>query len=176
MADPVQEQVLSAAKAAFEARTDLFPGVRVTYATEPNADRRGYALAILAPTQVYQDRLSPNSRDRLMDVELQVSGRAPRVGSAAVHARAILANVEMVAAKSATWGHLATQVVFNASSVNFEDSKDKTFEVSLFLGVGYRTQRDDPFNTGGCFNGYVPPRAGDFNLDFSADFAGGYTP
>jgi hypothetical protein len=88
--------------------------------------------------------VSPDKRDRALEIDLQTLVYVPMGTPLRTGANTVLADIEEIVEANALWDGLAYSTFLLANSVNREDTGDRTVEISVFLSVRYRTKRTDP--------------------------------
>lgn len=150
MADSRRELVLTAIMEAFSTATasDTDGGStwgRVLDSSYEGREFKGQnVMSVIEGSETYLDVVSPDKRDRALEIDLQTrvhisSGTSLRAG-----ANSVLADIEQLVEANALWGGLAYATFFLANSVDRADTNDRSVEISVFLSVRYRTKRSNP--------------------------------
>ena len=101
-------------------------------------------MSLIEGTETYIEVLSPDKRDRALELDIQTRVYVPKGTSLRAGANTVLSDLEEIVEANNLWGGLAYATVFGANSVQREDTGDRVVEVSLFITLRYRTKRTDP--------------------------------
>jgi len=101
-------------------------------------------MSILEGSETYIDVVSPDKRDRSLEVDLISRVVVPKGLSLREGANEVLADIEEIVEANVFWGGYAYATTLLANSVEREDTGDRVVEVSVFLSVRYRTRRTNP--------------------------------
>lgn len=101
-------------------------------------------LSIIEGNESYLEVVSPDKRDRALDVDLTVRAYIPRDTSLRAGANNVLADLEEIVEANSLWGGRAYATLFLANTIDREDTGDRVVEITLFISVRYRTRRSDP--------------------------------
>jgi hypothetical protein len=101
-------------------------------------------MAILEGTETYIDVVSPDKRDRALEIDIQTLVYAPMGTDHRTYANNVLADIEEIIEANSLWAGLAYATFLTANSIDRDDTKDRTVEISLFMVVRYRTKRSNP--------------------------------
>lgn len=147
MPDPIRERVLSEIQSVFRTATGS-GGNSFAAVYDAPVDGREYkgqnVLAVIESTEIYIEVVSPDKRDRRIDVELQAVGYCPRNTTPRAYANSLLADMEEIVEANRFWGGNAYATLFLSNTVERINTADRTVEVVLFIAVQYRTKRSDP--------------------------------
>jgi len=150
MPESIREQVLSTMQATFLAVTpsDTAHGTvwkRVLDSPYEGRDHKAQnVMSVIEGTETYIDVVSPDKRDRSLDIDIQTLCYIPLGVSLRTGANRVLSDLEQVIEANNLWNQLAYSTTLLANEVNREDTGDRTVELSLFINVRYRTKRTDP--------------------------------
>lgn len=101
-------------------------------------------ISIIEGTETYIDVVSPDKRDRSLEIDMQARVYVPMGTTQRSGANNALADMEELIEANNLWGGLAYATFLTANSVDREDIGDRSVEISLFITVRYRTKRSDP--------------------------------
>jgi len=150
MPDSVREQLLMRMEAVFEAVTVADSGGgtiwgRVLSSPYSGREKSGQnILSIVEGNESYIDVVSPDKRDRSLEVDLQTRVYVPLNTKPRAHANSVLADIEEIVERNCHWNGMAYATFLLANSVEREDTADRNIEISVFLSIRYRTKRTDP--------------------------------
>jgi len=152
MADSVREQVLAAIQQVFATATasDSDGGTtwgRVLDSAPDGREKKGQnVMSVIEGNETYIDVISPDKRDRSLDIDLQTKAYIPMGTGLRTGANAVLADIEQIIETNADlhWGGLAYATFLQANSVDREDTGDRVVDISVFINVRYRTKRTNP--------------------------------
>lgn len=147
MTESVREQLLSTMEAVFQAvvPADSENGTtwgRVLDSSYEGREFKGKnVMSIIEGDETYIDVVSPDKRDRSLDVDIQTRVYVPLGVRLRTGANRVLGDLEQIIEANRMWGGFAYATTFLANSVTREDTGDRTVEISLFINVRYRTKR-----------------------------------
>jgi len=150
MSDSVREQVLARIIEVFETATAASSGGGTTWGRVLDSPLTGREkagqniLTVIEGNESYIDVVSPDKRDRSLEVDLTTRVYVPLNKKARTHANDVLADIEEIVEANTLWNGLAYATFMLANTVEREDTADRNVELSLFLSVRYRTKRTDP--------------------------------
>lgn len=101
-------------------------------------------LGILEGPETYFDVVSPDKRDRELDIELQSRCYVTMGTDLNDAAHEILADMEDIVEANERWADNAMRTRLQSNIIDIEASGDRVVEISLFIQVRYRTKRSDP--------------------------------
>lgn len=101
-------------------------------------------LSVLEGTETYLEVVSPDKRDRRLDVELDCKAYVPMGTTLRAGGNNVLADLEEIVEANSLWSGLAYSTIFQSNLVEREDTGDRNVQVTLFIAVQYRTKRSDP--------------------------------
>lgn len=147
VANPNRTTVLLAMKSVFETAVGA-SGTRfgkvIFEPYEGDKFRGQNVLSILEGPETYIDFVSPNKRDRELQIEFDVHAYVPMGTDLFVGANNVLADLEQIVEANERWDGEAIYTSFNSNLKEVEDRQDRTVRVVLFCTVRYRTRRNDP--------------------------------
>lgn len=150
MPDSRRELLLKRIMHVFEAATAGSTGGGTTWGRVLDSPYEGRefkgqnVLSIMEGTETYIDVVSPDKRDRALEIDLQTRVYVPMGTSLRAGANSVLADIEELVEANALWDGLAYATFLTANSIDRQDTGDRTVEISVFLTVRYRTKRTDP--------------------------------
>lgn len=146
----VREQLLSRIMTVFQNATASTTQGGTTWGRVLDSPYEGRELkgknviSIIEGNETYIDVVSPDKRDRALEIDLQTMCYVPMGTTLRAGANNVLADIEELVEANNLWNGLAYATFFLANSVTREDTNDRTVEISVFLSVRYRTKRTDP--------------------------------
>lgn len=146
----VRELLLTEIQRVFADATNATSGGGTTWGRVLDSPYEGREFAgqnvmsITEGTETYIDVVSPDKRDRSLEVDLQTRVYIPRGTALRRGANDVLADIEEIVEANSLWTGLAYSTTMTANSVEREDSGDRTVTINLFMTVRYRTKRTDP--------------------------------
>ena len=150
MANEQRELLLQNMQATFAALTPASTGGGTTFGRVLDSPYEGRELkgqnvmSILEGTETYIDVVSPDKRDRRLEVDLVCRVYVPMGTTLRQGANQVLADVEETIVANERWGGYAYGTFPLANTVDREDTGDRVVEVTVFMAVQYRTKRSDP--------------------------------
>lgn len=101
-------------------------------------------MSIIEGTETYIDVVSPDKRDRSLEIDLQTRVYVPMGNELRTGANSVLADIEEIIEANNLWAGLAYATFMTANSIDRDNTADRSVEISLFFTVRYRTKRTDP--------------------------------
>lgn len=150
MPEPIREQLLLQMQTVFQGvgPSDSVNGTvwgRVLDSPYQGREFKGQnIMSVIEGTETYIDVVSPDKRDRSLDIDLQTRCYVPTGTGLRTGANRVLSDLEQIIEANTLWGGLAYSTTMLANDVDRDDTGDRTVEISLFLNVRYRTKRTDP--------------------------------
>lgn len=149
MAEPVREQVLARMAQVLANVTPADSANGTTWGLVIDSPYEGRefkgqnVMSIIEGDETYIDVVSPDKRDRQLDIDIRTRCYIPLGTSLRTGANRVLADLEQIVEINNLWDNLAYATNFLANSVDREDTGDRVVEISLFINVRYRTKRTD---------------------------------
>lgn len=150
MPDSVRELVLAEMQRVFADTVAGDTGGGTVWKTVLDTDIAGFktkgqnVMGIIEGNETYIDVVSPDKRDRSLEVDLQTRVYVPKNTAIRAGANSVLADLEEIIEVNRLWGGLAYATTMLANSILREDQGDRVVEISMFINVRYRTKRTDP--------------------------------
>lgn len=150
MPESVREQVLAQIQSVFAnaVPADSTHGTTwgkvmdVNYEASENKGKS--VMAVLEGDETYIDVVSPDKRDRELEITLDTRAYISKGTSMRTGANRVLADIEEIVEANNLWGNLAYSTVLTANSIDREDAGDRTANILVFMAVRYRSKRSDP--------------------------------
>ena len=101
-------------------------------------------LVILEQAETYLDVVSPDKRDRTLELELISRTYVPKGQVAGDVAHEVLADMEDIVEANERWDGAAIATFLQSNIIDIENEGDRVCEITLFISVRYRTRRSDP--------------------------------
>lgn len=150
MADSKRELLLQEIMSVFSSATPSSSGGGTTWGKvmdspwQGNDHKAQNLMSILEGNESYIDVVSPDKRDRALDIDINTRVYVGMGTSLRAGANNALADIEEILEANNLWNGLAYGTFFLANSIERSDTNDRNVEISIFLSIRYRTKRTDP--------------------------------